>query len=84
MAACALPVWFTQNIVFELSRNDKTKQTMMGKGITTFKHSYRLTFSRLYAKLRPTAMHKCDAIICLFGYIAEEGCMSFESLPALR
>ena len=41
------PFWFTQNIVFGTSRNDKT---MMERGLITFKHNSPMTFSRFFAK----------------------------------
>ena len=51
--ACVPPFWFTQITVFGISRNAR-QQTMMEKGIITFKPDSPLTFSRFFAKLLAT------------------------------
>ena len=62
------------------------RQTIIEKRIMTFKHNSRLKFfDSLRNCWQPTAVHKCDAIICLinslFGCVAKEGCKPTELLP---
>ena len=64
-----------------------TQQTMIEKGIITFKHNFPLTFSRFFAKLEGNQLllrnetQYSILLASLYGCVAEETRKPAESLP---
>ena len=81
-----LPFWLTKNTAFETSRNDKTKdsQTMMEKGIITFKHNSPLMFFSILCDIAGNQLLHINLTLRMCRGIAEETCKHAELLPVLR
>ena len=69
--AYAPSFWFTQNKFLEYHVTTR-QETIMEKGIITFKHNFRLTFfDSLQNCWQPTDVHKREAIIRLINTLLQ-------------